>query len=141
MVKVIYTRAVGKRGRYAFVGGDEMSYEYKDINSEAEFQQIKNDAVDELKDPDTSLVKVSFYTETNVPFEISYDDINTDDEEFCNIDEVTEMTLEKILADKESMPRWMWEMFNGQHEEGSIPDTEDENVLNEYFKQHGALLK
>lgn len=140
MVKAIYTRAVGKRGRYAFVGGDEMSYEYKDINSEEEFQKVKNDAVEELKNPDTSLVKVSFYTETNVPFEISYDDINPDDE-YNNIDEVNAMTLAEILKDKESMPRWMWEMFNGKHEEGSIPDTEDENVLNEYFKQHGALLK
>lgn len=140
MVKAIYTRAVGKRGRYAFIGGDEMSYEYKDINTEEEFQKVKNDAVEELKNPDTSLVKISFYTETNVPFEISYDDINPDDE-YCNIDEVNAMTLAEILKNKESMPRWMWEALNGNHSEEDVPDTEDENVLNEYFKQHGGLLK
>lgn len=140
MVKAIYTRAVNERGRDASVGFGEMSYEYKDINSEEEFQKVKKEIIDELNNPETSLVKVSFYTETNVPFEISYDDLNPDDE-YNNIDEVNEMTLEKILTDTDSMPRWMWEMFNGKHEEDSIPDVEDENVLNEYFKQHGALLK
>lgn len=141
MVKAIFTRAVGKRGRDASVGFDETSYEYKGgINSEEEFQKVKKEIIDELKNPETSLIKASFYTKTHVPFEISYDDIDPDDE-YNNIDDVNEMTLAKILEDKESMPHWMWEMFNSKHEEDSIPDTEDENVLNEYFKQHGALLK
>ena len=141
MVKLIYTRAVNEKGRYASVGFDETSYEYKgEINSEEEFQKVKKEIIDELNNPETSLIKASFYTETHVPFEISYDDLDADDE-YNRIDEVNEMTLAQIINDKDSMPRWMWEMLNGKHAEDSIPDSEDENVLNEYFKQHGALLK
>lgn len=137
MVKVIYTRAVNKKGRNASIGFDEMSYEYKeDINSEEEFQKAKKDAIDELKNPETSLVKVSFYTETHVPFEISYDDLNPDDE-YNNIDEVNEMTLAKILDDKDSMPRWMWEMLNARETAAELPD--DEDALIEHFKKHGVL--
>ena len=141
MVKTIYTRAVNARGRDASVGFDEMSYEYKDgINSEEEFQKIKKEVIEELKNPQTSLVKVSFYTETHVPFEISYDDLNPDDE-YNHIDEVNEMTLEKILNDTDSMPRWMWEAFNGKDDGDNLPDAEDDDALNEYFKQRGGLLK
>jgi len=137
MVKVIYTRAVNERGRDASIGFDETSYEYKDgINSEEEFQKVKKEVIEELKNPETSLIKASFYTETHVPFEISYDDINPDDE-YNNIDDVNEMTLEKILNDTESMPRWMWEMLNCKENGDGLPD--DENALNEYFKTHGIL--
>lgn len=139
MVKVIYTRAVNERGRNASIGFDEMSYEYKDgINSEEEFQKVKKEVIEELKNPQTSLVKVSFYTETHVPFEISYDDLNPDDE-YNHIDEVNEMTLAKILEDKDSMPRWMWEMLNGKESSDGIQLPDDENALNEYFKTHGIL--
>lgn len=137
MVKVIYTRAVNERGRDASIGFDETSYEYKDeINSEEEFQKVKKEVIEELKNPETSLIKASFYTETHVPFEISYDDINPDDE-YNNINDVNEMTLDKILNDKESMPRWMWEMLNGKESGYGLPD--DENALNEYFKTRGIL--
>jgi len=137
MVKVIYTRAVNERGRDASIGFDETSYEYKDgINSEEEFQKVKKEVIEELKNPETSLIKASFYTETHVPFEISYDDINPDDE-YNNIDDVNEMTLAKILADTDSMPRWMWEMLNCKENGDGLPD--DENALNEYFKTHGIL--
>lgn len=137
MVKVIYTRAVNERGRNASIGFDETSYEYKDgINSEEEFQKVKKEVIEELKNPETSLIKASFYTETHVPFEISYDDINPDDE-YNNIDDVNEMTLEKILNDTDSMPRWMWEMLNGKESGYGLPD--DENALNEYFKTRGIL--
>jgi len=137
MVKVIYTRAVNERGRDASIGFDETSYEYKDeINSEEEFQKVKKEVIEELKNPETSLIKASFYTETHVPFEISYDDINPDDE-YNNINDVNEMTLEKILNDTESMPRWMWEMLNGKESGYGLPD--DENALNEYFKTNGIL--
>jgi hypothetical protein len=139
MVKVIYTRAVNERGRDASIGFDETSYEYKDeINSEEEFQKVKKEVIEELKNPETSLIKASFYTETHVPFEISYDDINPDDE-YNNIDDVNEMTLEKILNDTESMPRWMWEMLNCKESSDGIQLPDDENALNEYFKTHGIL--
>lgn len=139
MVKAIYTRAVNARGRDASVGFDEMSYEYKDgINSEEEFKKIKKEVIEELKNPQTSLVKVSFYTETHVPFEISYDDLNPDDE-YNHIDEVNEMTLDKILKDTDSMPRWMWEMLNGKESSDGIQLPDDENALNEYFKTRGIL--
>lgn len=139
MVKVIYTRAVNERGRNASIGFDETSYEYKDgINSEEEFQKVKKEVIEELKNPETSLIKASFYTETHVPFEISYDDINPDDE-YNNIDDVNEMTLEKILNDTDSMPRWMWEMLNGKESSDGIQLPDDENALNEYFKTRGIL--
>lgn len=139
MVKVIYTRAVNERGRDASIGFDETSYEYKDgINSEEEFQKVKKEVIEELKNPETSLIKASFYTETHVPFEISYDDINPDDE-YNNIDDVNEMTLEKILNDTDSMPRWMWEMLNGKESSDGIQLPDDENALNEYFKTRGIL--
>jgi len=139
MVKVIYTRAVNEKGRDASIGFDETSYEYKDgINSEEEFQKVKKEVIEELKNPETSLIKASFYTETHVPFEISYDDINPDDE-YNNIDDVNEMTLEKILNDTESMPRWMWEMLNGKESGDGLQLPDDENALNEYFKTHGIL--
>lgn len=139
MVKVIYTRAVNERGRDASIGFDETSYEYKDgINSEEEFQKVKKEVIEELKNPETSLIKASFYTETHVPFEISYDDINPDDE-YNNINDVNEMTLEKILNDTDSMPRWMWEMLNGKESSDGIQLPDDENALNEYFKTRGIL--
>ena len=139
MVKVIYTRAVNERGRDASIGFDETSYEYKDgINSEEEFQKVKKEVIEELKNPETSLIKASFYTETHVPFEISYDDINPDDE-YNNIDDVNEMTLEKILNDTDSMPRWMWEMLNGKESSDGVQLPDDENALNEYFKTRGIL--
>ena len=136
MVKAIYTKAVYEKGRRACVGGDEMSYEYKDIPSEAEFQKVKQEIIDELNDKNTHLVKVSFYTETKVPFEISYDDINPDDE-YNRVDEVNEITLAQILDDKDSMPRWMWEMLNCREPAENLP--EDEDALTEYFKKHGVL--
>lgn len=137
MVKAIYTRCVGEAGRYACIGIGEKTYEYKEIHSEEEFQKIKQEIIDELNKEDTPLIKVSFYTETNVPFEISYDDINEDDE-YNNIGEVKSMTLEKILADKESMPRWNWELFNGdESKQDDIP--EDENEIEKYFETHGLL--
>lgn len=139
MVKVIYTRAVNERGRDASIGFDETSYEYKDgINSEEEFQKVKKEVIEELKNPETSLIKASFYTETHVPFEISYDDINPNDE-YNNINDVNEMTLEKILNDTDSMPRWMWEMLNGKESSDGIQLPDDENALNEYFKTRGIL--
>lgn len=139
MVKVIYTRAVNERGRDASIGFDETSYEYKDgINSEEEFQKVKKEVIEELKNPETSLIKASFYTETHVPFEISYDDINPDDE-YNNIDDVNEMTLEKMLADTDSMPRWMWEMLNCKESSDGVNLPDDENALNEYFKTRGIL--
>jgi hypothetical protein len=51
------------------------------------------------------------------------------------------MTLAKILEDTDSMPRWMWEAFNGKDDGDNLPDAEDDDALNEYFKQHGGLLK
>lgn len=134
MVKAIYTRCVGEKGRYACIGFGEKTYEYKEIHSEEEFQKIKQEIIDELNKEDTPLIKVSFYTETNVPFEISYDDINVDDE-YNNIGEVKNMTLEKMLADKDSMPRWNWEIFNG--DDSNVP--EDENEIEKYFETHGLL--
>lgn len=137
MVKAIYTKSVGEKGRYACVGLGEKTYEYKEIHSEEEFQKIKQEIIDELNKEDTQLIKVSFYTETNVPFEISYDDINVDDE-YNQIETVKNMTLEKILADKDSMPRWNWEIFNGdESKQDDIPD--DEEGLIKYYETHGLL--
>ena len=90
-----------------------------------------------MKKEDTPLIKVSFYTETNVPFELSYDDINEEDD-YNQIEEVKNMTLEKILADKESMPRWSWELFNGDDSmRENAPEDEDEMV--KYYETHGLL--
>lgn len=122
---------------YACVGLGEKTYEYKEIHSEEEFQKIKQEIIDELNKEDTPLIKVSFYTETNVPFEISYDDINEDDE-YNNIEEVKGMTLEKMLADKDAMPRWSWELFNGgDTKPEDLPD--DEVGLIKYYETHGLL--
>lgn len=142
MVKVIYTIAVNKRGRSACVGGDEMRYEYKDVHDEATFQKIKQEIVDELKDKNTHLVKASFYTETNVPFEISYDDINPNDE-YNNINEVNEMTLAKIEADKGSFPRDQWELFNMNMGDEDIPDSAEEfgKLYEQRMKEGKTLLK
>jgi hypothetical protein len=137
MVKAIYTKSVGEAGRHAWVGIGEKTYEYKEIHTEEEFQKIKQEIIDELNKEDSPLVKVSFYTETNVPFEISYDDINEDDE-YNNIGEVKNMTLEKILADKDSMSRWNWELFNGdESKHDDIPD--DEEGMIKYYETHGLL--
>lgn len=95
MVKVIYTLAVNGKGRDACVGIDETRYEYKDVPDEATFQKIKKEIIEELNDKNTPLIKASFYTETNVPFEISYDSINPNDE-YNHIDEVNSMTLERL---------------------------------------------
>jgi len=137
MVKAIYTKAVEEKGRYACVGGDEMTYEYKEIHSEEEFQKVKQEIIDELNKEDSPLVKVSFYTETNVPFEISYDDINEDDD-YNQIEAVKNMTLEKMLADKDAMPRWSWELFNGDSSKmENVPEDEDE--MTKYFETNGLL--
>lgn len=139
MVKAIYTNCVGEAGRYACVGDGEKTYEYeyKEIHSEEEFQKIKQEIIDELNKEDTPLIKVSFYTETNVPFEISYDDINEDDE-YNQIEAVKNMTLEKMLADKDAMPRLYWELFNGgDRNPVDLPD--DEEGLIKYYETHGLL--
>ena len=128
MVKVIYTLAVNGKGRDACVGIDETRYEYKDVPDEATFQQIKKEIIEELKDKNTPLIKASFYTETNVPFEISYDDINSKDE-YNQLDEVNSMTLEKIEADKESFPRAEWECFNMNMDDIDIPDSARKTLL------------
>lgn len=142
MVKVIYTLAVNGKGRSACVGGDETRYEYKDVPDEATFQQIKKEIIEELKDKNTPLIKASFYTETNVPFEISYDDINPNDE-YNNIVEVNEMTLAKIEADKESFPRDQWELFNMNMDDVDIPDSAEEfgKLYEQRMKEGKTLLK
>lgn len=137
MVKAIYTKSVSEAGRHSWVGIGEKTYEYKEIHSEEEFQKIKQEIIDELKKKDTPLIKVSFYTETNVPFEISYDDINEDDE-YNQIESVKNMTLEKILADKDSMPRLTWELFNGDSSKlENVP--EDEAEMEKFYETHGLL--
>ena len=142
MVKVIYTLAVNGKGRYACVGGDETRYEYKDVPDEATFQQIKKEIIEELKDKNTPLIKASFYTETNVPFEISYDDINPNDE-YNQIEAVNSMTLEKIEADKESFPRDQWELFNMNMELEDVPDSAEEfgKLYEQRMKEGKTLLK
>lgn len=132
MVKAIYINCVGEAGRYACVGLGEKTYEYKEIHSEEEFQKIKQEIIDELNKEDSPLIKVSFYTETNVPFEISYDDI-----EYNQIEAVKNMTLEKMLADKDAMPRWSWELFNSGDKPENIPD--DEEGMIKYYETHGLL--
>ena len=102
MVKAIYTTAVEVTGGEAFVGEDKMTYKYVDIPDEATFQKIKNEVIDEFKNEDTHLVKVSFYNDTNVPFEISFEDIDEDDET-NQIDSINSMTLEQIENDKETI--------------------------------------
>lgn len=140
MVKAIYTNCVGEAGRNACVGDGEKTYEYeyKEIHSEEEFQKIKQEIIDELNKEDSPLIKVSFYTETNVPFEISYDDINEDDE-YNQIEAIKGMTIEKMLADKDAaMPRWTWELFNaGDRNPEDLPD--DEEGLIKYYETHGLL--
>lgn len=142
MVKVIYTFAVNEKGRYACVGGDETRYEYKDVPDEATFQKIKQEIIDELKDKNTPLIKASFYSETNVPFEISYDDINPDDE-YNNIGEVNKMTLAKIEADKDSFPREQWELFNMNMDDEDVPDSAEEfgKLYEQRMKEGKTLLK
>lgn len=128
MVKVIYTLAVNGKGRDACVGIDETRYEYKDVPDEATFQKIKKEIIEELNDKNTPLIKASFYTETNVPFEISYDSINPNDE-YNHIDEVNSMTLEKIETDNESFPRAEWECFNMNMDDIDIPDSARKTLL------------
>lgn len=128
MVKVIYTLAVNGKGRDACVGFDETRYEYKDVPDEATFQKIKKEIIEELNDKNTPLIKASFYTETNVPFEISYDSINPNDE-YNHIDEVNSMTLEKIETDNESFPRAEWECFNMNMDDIDIPDSARKTLL------------
>lgn len=128
MVKVIYTLAVNGKGRDACVGIDETRYEYKDVPDEATFQKIKKEIIEELNDKNTPLIKASFYTETNVPFEISYDSINPNDE-YNHIDEVNSMTLEKIETDNESFPRDEWEYFNMNMDDIDIPDSARKTLL------------
>lgn len=128
MVKVIYTLAVNEKGRDACVGIDETRYEYKDVPDEATFQKIKKEIIEELNDKNTPLIKASFYTETNVPFEISYDSINPNDE-YNHIDEVNSMTLEKIETDNESFPRDEWECFNMNMDDIDIPDSARKTLL------------
>lgn len=140
MVKAIYTTAVEVTGREAFVGGDKMTYKYVDIPDEATFQKIKNEAIEEFKKEDTHLVKVSFYNETNVPFEISFEDID-DDDETNQIDSINSMTLEKIENDKETFPKWQWEMLNNDLD--NVPDDEKEfdKFIEEFMKSDKCLLK
>lgn len=128
MVKVIYTLAVNGKGCDACVGIDETRYEYKDVPDEATFQKIKKEIIEELNDKNTPLIKASFYTETNVPFEISYDSINPNDE-YNHIDEVNSMTLEKIETDNESFPRAEWECFNMNMDDIDIPDSARKTLL------------
>lgn len=128
MVKVIYTLAVNGNGRDTCVGIDETRYEYKDVPDEATFQKIKKEIIEELNDKNTPLIKASFYTETNVPFEISYDSINPNDE-YNHIDEVNSMTLEKIETDNESFPRDEWEYFNMNMDDIDIPDSARKTLL------------
>lgn len=128
MVKVIYTLAVNGKGRDACVGIDETRYEYKDVPDEATFQKIKKEIIEELNDKNTPLIKASFYTETNVPFEISYDSINPNDE-YNHIDEVNSMTLEKIETDNESFPRDDWEYFNMNMDDIDVPDSARKTLL------------
>jgi hypothetical protein len=84
----------------------------------------------------------SFYTETNVPFEISYDDINPKDE-YNQIEAVNSMTLEKIEADKESFPRDQWELFNMNMEDEDVPDSAEEfgKLYEQRMKEGKTLLK
>ena len=142
MVKVIYTLAVNGNGRYVCVGSDEARYEYKDVPDEATFQQIKKEIIEELKDKNTPLIKASFYTETNVPFEISYDDINPKDK-YNQLDEVNSMTLEKIEADKESFPREQWELFNMNMDGVDVQDSDEEfeKLYEQLMKEGKTLLK
>lgn len=128
MVKVIYTLAVNVKGRDACVGIDETRYEYKDVPDEATFQQIKKEIIEELNNKNTPLIKASFYTETNVPFEISYDRINPKNE-YNHIDEVNSMTLEKIETDNESFPRDDWEYFNMNMDDIDVPDSARKTLL------------
>ena len=133
MVKAIYINCAGEAGRYACVGLGEKTYEYKEIHSEEEFQKIMQEIIDELNKEDSPLIKVSFYTETNVPFEISYDDI-----EYNQIEAIKGMTIEKMLADKDAaMPRWTWELFNSGDKSENIPD--DEEGMIKYYETHGLL--
>lgn len=142
MVKVIYTLAVNGKGRDACVGIDETRYEYKDVPDEATFQKIKKEIIEELNDKNTPLIKASFYTETNVPFEISYDSINPNDE-YNQLDEVNSMTLEKIEADKESFPRDQWELFNMNMDGVDVPDSDEEfeKLYEQRMKEGKTLLK
>lgn len=128
MVKVIYTLAVNVNDRDACVGIDETRYEYKDVPDEATFQQIKKENIEELNDKNTPLIKASFYTETNVPFEISYDRINPKNE-YNHIDEVNSMTLEKIETDNESFPRDDCEYFNMNMDDIDVPDSARKTLL------------
>ena len=140
MVKAIYTTAVEVTGREAFVGEDKMTYKYVDIPDEATFQKIKNEVIEEFKNEDTHLVKVSFYNDTNVPFEISFEDIDEDDET-NQIDSINSMTLDKIENDKETCPKWQWEMYNNNLENAPDDENEFEKFMEEFLKSDKCLLK
>lgn len=111
MVKVVYTRSVKLPGADAAVGFDKMEYEFKDVPDEATFQLLKHKAIDELRKEDSSLVKVSFYTETHVPFEMSIEDVDEEFDENC-IDKVYSMTLEQVEKNNTSFTHDVWERFN-----------------------------
>lgn len=145
MFKVIYTKAVDGKGRYAFVGGDKMTYEYADVPDEETFQKLKNEIVEELKKEDTPLVKASFYNEKGVPFEISFDDIDEEDE-YCLITAVNNMTLKMIEESRGGMTKGQWELFNGSYaDDFKIPEDlaeadENSDPLYDYLKSIGPTL-
>lgn len=142
MFKVIYTKAVNKKGRYAFVGGDKMTYEYADVPDEETFQKLKNEIVEELKKEDTPLVKASFYNEKGVPLEISFEDIDEEDEG-CIIDAINGMMLKMLNG---GMTKGQWELFNGSHgDDFKIPEDlaeadENSDPLYDYLKSIGPTL-
>lgn len=145
MFKVIYTKAVDGMGRYAFVGGDKMTYEYADVPDEETFQKLKNEIVEELKKEDTPLVKASFYNEKGVPFEIGFEDIDEEDET-CLIDTVNDMTLQKLEERTDYMTKGQWELFNGSYDDDlKIPEDlaeadKNSDPLYDYLKSVGPTL-
>lgn len=142
MFKVIYTKAVDEKGRYACVGGDKMTYEYADVPDEETFQKLKNEIVEELKKEDTSLVKASFYNEKGVPLEISFEDIDEEDEG-CIIDAINGITLKMLNG---GMTKGQWELFNGSYDDNlKIPEDlaeadENSDPLYDYLKSVGPTL-
>lgn len=145
MFRVIYTKAVDGNGRYACVGGDKMTYEYADVPDEETFQKLKNEIVEELKKEDSPLVKASFYNEKGVPFEISFDDINEEDE-YCLIDAVNGITLKKLEESLGGMTKGQWELFNGSYDDDfKVPEDlaeadENSDPLYDYLKSIGPTL-
>lgn len=142
MFKVIYTKAVDEKGRYAFVGDDKMTYEYADVPDEETFQKLKNEIIEELKKEDTPLVKASFYDEKSVPLEIGFEDIDEEDEG-CIIDAINGMTLKMLNG---GMTKGQWELFNGSYDDNlKIPEDlaeadENSDPLYDYLKSIGPTL-